>query len=142
MIWLKLLPWGRIGKVAAVVALVLVVVGGPLLVGWKVRERIADLETALRNEIALREAAELRIDRRQAALDTCNETSRQAAADAADFQRRLDLELAKPPRVVVRYEELPPPPEIITSTDCPDAVAQTLDFARQLAAAEAEGGPP
>jgi hypothetical protein len=134
---LKKLPWGRIAKLAAVVGLLVVVIGGPCYFVWTTRDIIADLETDLRNERSLREAAEGRVALRQTALDTCNETSRQAAADAADFQRRLDLELSKPPRVVVRYRDVPSPPELIESTDCAEAVTQTLDFARQLAAAEA-----
>lgn len=141
MTWLLTLPWGRIGKVAAVVGLVVVMIGGPLYIGWKVRERIADLETDLANEKSLREAAETRLELRQTALDTCNTTARKAAADAAAYQARLDEELAKPDRVVVRYREVPSPPEIIESSVCPEAVAQTLAFVRRLAAAEMEGPP-
>lgn len=138
MIWLKALPWGLIVKVGAVLG----VLAALMYAGWHIRDTIADLEKALDNETSLREAAEARIDTRQQALDLCNQSNVTAAAEALNYQNRLTAELAKPPRVVVRYREVPSPPEIIESEDCVQAVGQTVDYARQLAAAEAAAVTP
>jgi hypothetical protein len=136
LLLLKKLPWGRIAKLAAVVGLLVVVIGGPCYFVWTTRDTIADLETDLRNERSLREAAEARLKLRQTALEKCNTSATTAAAERDQFKANLEAELAKPDRVVVRYREVPSPPEIIHSTDCTEGVSQFVQFARALEAAE------
>lgn len=128
------LSWPRIAAGLVVLALV----AAPAVWAWRTRDRIANLEAQLAEKTHQLDGADARLVARQAALDACNASAAQTKADADAYKARLDLELAKPPRVVVRYRETLPPAPAITSPDCPTAVAELLAYVRDLATAERE----
>lgn len=125
-------PWAAIARVFALVVIVLGPVAGAAWFGYQLGfSRGADelLEQATEYETAIRARDEV-LESVRRDLD---ENARRLEA-ARELYAALE---ALPPQVVVRYRDARPvPAEVIVSPEADQAVAELLEFVRQLAELE------
>jgi hypothetical protein len=131
---IKAIPWTTIIRVGALVAIVLAPVAAAAWFGYQygygrgvdeLLEQAAEYEEKVRAR---------------------NEVLEGVREDLEENRRRLEAaqllydELeARPPRIIVRYRDAAPAPaDVIVSPEAEVAIAELLDFMRQLAALEVE----
>jgi len=67
----------------------------------------------------------------------CSRKTLELMAENAEFEKRLAVELSKPPRVVIKYRErIQTVTETVLSDDCPTAVAQIAEMLAGLPVCE------
>lgn len=129
-------PWGKVARAGVVVAGVVLVLGTPFVLGWRLgaSRTEARLNAAHSREVA---AYELKLQTRDQVLDTMRDASLKAAGARDVYERLYRAATARPPEVVVEYRErVRDIPGAVESPVCAEAVGEAVAFVHELAELE------